>query len=395
MTLLCLALNMTAPIAWSEQGNDKHGMDVQPVYFADNVSSLDVKYVDKKVHLLLSKRVEDKDSIWYQSSPDEGVTWSDAVNITQGLSIEARVRRGNDVRLAVQGSHIVAVWMTKREGNRHNAGPMMAMVSHDGGETWQQIDTPADWDGPHGFFAMDANEDEMSLVWLDSRTKIGDGATQGLRFAKSLDGGKSWSANRTLDERTCACCWNTAKYHDGAFYVLYRDKDPSDMSLGKVDVEQQWQALSTVGEFGWDFQGCPHIGGGLAFDNQNELIHSTVGTGHPEKTGTYYLRSHDMGKTWTSPHRLGSETAVHSDLAVSSSDGTVMAVWDMITENGFQIMVAESDNQGQSWSDQAMLSTSGIRASHPRVVAMENSFLVLWTEGRAKQAQTLRAVKVD
>ena len=65
------------------------------------------------------------------------------------------------------------------------------------------------------------------------------------------------------------------------------------------------------------------------------------------------------------------------------------------TENGFQIMVAESDNQGQSWSDQAMLSTSGIRASHPRVVAMENSFLVLWTEGRAKQAQTLRAVKVD
>ena len=395
MTLLCLALNMTAPIAWSEQGNDKHGMDVQPVYFADNVSSLDVKYVDKKVHLLLSKRVEDKDSIWYQSSPDEGVTWSDAVNITQGLSIEARVRRGNDVRLAVQGSHIVAVWMTKREGNRHNAGPMMAMVSHDGGETWQQIDTPADWDGPHGFFAMDANEDEMSLVWLDSRTKIGDGATQGLRFAKSLDGGKSWSANRTLDERTCACCWNTAKYHDGACYVLYRDKDPSYMSLGKVDVEQQWQALSTVGEFGWDFQGCPHIGGGLAFDNQNELIHSTVGTGHPEKTGTYYLRSHDMGKTWTSPHRLGSETAVHSDLAVSSSDGTVMAVWDMITENGFQIMVAESDNQGQSWSDQAMLSTSGIRASHPRVVAMENSFLVLWTEGRAKQAQTLRAVKVD
>ena len=192
MTLLCLALNMTAPIAWSEQGNDKHGMDVQPVYFADNVSSLDVKYVDKKVHLLLSKRVEDKDSIWYQSSPDEGVTWSDAVNITQGLSIEARVRRGNYVRLAVQGSHIVAVWMTKREGNRHNAGPMMAMVSHDGGETWQQIDTPADWDGPHGFFAMDANEDEMSLVWLDSRTKIGDGATQGLRFAKSLDGGKSW-----------------------------------------------------------------------------------------------------------------------------------------------------------------------------------------------------------
>ena len=395
MALLCLGLNMTAPVALSEQANDEFSADVQPVFFADNLSSLDVKYVDKTVHLLSSKKIDGNDSIWYQSSPDEGMTWSDAVNITQGISIQARVRRGNDARLAVQGTNIVAVWMTKREGNRHNAGPMMAMASHDSGQTWQQIDTPADWDGPHGFFAMDANAEEMSLVWLDSRTKIGDGATQGLHFAKSLDGGMSWSANQTLDERSCACCWNTAKYHDEAFYVLYRDKDPSDMTLGKVDAEQQWQALSTVGEFDWDFQGCPHIGGSFAFDSQHELIHSTVGTGHPKKTGTYYLRSHDKGKTWTLPHRLGGETAVHSDLAVSSSDGTVIAAWDMITENGFQVMVAESDNQGQSWSDQALLSTSGIRASHPRVVAIENGFLVLWTEGRANKPQSLRAVKID
>ena len=93
----------------------------------------------------------------------------------------------------------------------------------------------------------------MRLVWLDCRTKIGDGATLGLYFAKSLDGGMSWSANQTLDERSCACCWNTAKYHDEALYVVYRDKDPSDMTLGKVDAEQQGQVLSIVCEFEWDF----------------------------------------------------------------------------------------------------------------------------------------------
>jgi hypothetical protein len=395
MALLCLGMSMNAPFAFSGPDKTKFDAEILPAHFADNVSSVDVKYVDKTVHLLLSKQIDGIDSIWYQSSVDNAVTWSDAVNITQGLSIEARVRRGNDVRLAVQGTHIVAIWMSRKEDGRHNAGPMVAMASHDSGQTWQQIDSPADWDGAHGFFAMDANADEMSLVWLDSRTKKGDGATQGLRFAKSVDGGESWSANQTLDERSCACCWNTAQYHDDAFYVLYRDKDPSDMTLGKVDAEQQWQTLSTVGEFNWDFQGCPHIGGSLAFDAEHELIHSTVGTGHPEKTGTYYLRSHDMGKTWAAPHRLGGETAVHSDLAVSSHDGKVLAAWDMITERGFQIMVAESDSQGQVWSQEAMLSTSGIRASHPRVVAMESGFLVLWTEGRAKQPQTLRAVKVD
>jgi hypothetical protein len=392
--LLCLGFSLNAPIVFSEQSDSSSVMQVTPVHSSEGVLSLDVKYVDDTVHLLLGKKIQGADSLWYQASGDQGQTWSEAVNITEGQVIDARISRGNDARLAIQGNHIVAIWMSKKEGGRHNAGPMVAMASSDKGKTWQQIASPADWDGAHGFFAMDANADEMSLVWLDSRTKTGDGATQGLRYSRSIDGGQTWSTNQTLDERSCACCWNTAQYHGNDFYVLYRDKDPSDMTLGKVDAEQQWQKLSTVGAFDWDFQGCPHIGGSIAFDKPHQLIHSTVGTGHPEKTGTYYLSSSDMGKTWSSPHRLGEETAVHSDLAVSAN-GDVIAVWDMITEHGFQIVFAESDNQGQSWSDQVMLSALGIRATHPRTVAMKTGFLVLWTEGEAKKASYLRIVKVD
>jgi len=119
-----------------------------------------------------------------------------------------------------------------------------------------------------------------------------------------------------------------------------------------------------------------------------------VGTGHPEKTGTYYLSSNDMGKTWSSATRLGEETAVHSDLAVSAN-GDVIAVWDMITESGFQIVTAQSDNQGQSWSAPMTLSSQGIRASHPRTVALKSGFLVLWTEGEAKKTSILRVVKAN
>lgn len=391
--LFCLGLGVTMPAAMADHGPISAAPETAAVYSSENVLSVDIKYVDDAVHLLLGKKINGEDSLWYQSSADQGLTWSTAVNITAGLTIQARVMRGNDARLAVQGEHIVAVWMSKKEDGRHNAGPMVTMVSDDAGKSWAMIDSPADWQGPHGFFAMDADEDAISLAWLDSRTKQGEGATQGLRYSKSVDGGLTWSTNKTLDERSCACCWNTAKYHDGQFYVLYRDKDPSDMTLGKIDPQQEWTQLSTVGNFNWDFQGCPHIGGSIAFDDQQGLIHSTVGTGHAEHSGIYYLNSADKGQTWIAPVRLGDDTAVHSDLA-AADNGKILAAWDFITATGYRIAYASSSNQGQMWSKATTLSADGVRATHPRVVAMADQFLIVWTEGKAKKASTMRMITI-
>ena len=391
--LLCLGLGVTMPAVMAGHEPVFSTPEATVVYSSENVLSVDIKYVDDAVHLLLGKKINDEDSLWYQSSADQGQTWSTAVNITAGLTINARVMRGNDARLAVQGEHIVAVWMSRVEDEKHNAGPMVAMVSDDAGKSWAMIDSPADWQGPHGFFAMDADEGAISLTWLDSRTKQGKGATQGLRYSKSVDGGLTWSTNLTLDERSCACCWNTAKYHDGQFYVLYRDKDPSDMTLGKIDSEQAWTQLSTVGNFNWDFQGCPHIGGSIAFDDQNGLIHSTVGTGHAEHSGIYYLNSADKGQTWVAPVRLGEATAVHSDLAVANN-GKVLAAWDHITATGFRIAYASSSDQGQTWSKASAVSADGVRATHPRVVAMADQFLMVWTEGKANKAGTMRITTI-
>ena len=388
-TVLCLGLGVTVPAAMAAHEAVSAQHEAAAVYSSENVLSVDIKYVDDAVHLLLGKKIDGEDSLWYQASADQGLTWSAAVNITAGLSIHARISRGNDARLAVQGEHIVAVWMSKKEGGRHSAGPMVTMVSDDAGQSWAMVDSPADWQGPHGFFAMDADEDAISLAWLDSRTKQGEGATQGLRYSKSVDGGRTWSTNKTLDERSCACCWNTAKYHDGQFYVLYRDKDPSDMTLGKIDPQQEWTRLSTVGNFNWDFQGCPHIGGSIAFDDQQGLIHSTVGTGHAEHSGIYYLNSADKGQTWIAPVRLGEDTAVHSDLAVAGN-GEVLAAWDTITATGYRIAYSRSSDQGQSWSKALPISADGVRATHPRVVAMADQFLLVWTEGKAKKSGIMR-----
>ncbi len=384
---LCLAVTMPVFSALASNNIALAKVEADRI---EHVVSVDVKSHDDQVHLLLGKQIAGRDSVWYQSSLDAGETWSEAVEVSAGLSMPMRMSRGNDARLAVYGDQVFAVWMTKKEGAPHNAGPMMAMVSEDGGQTWHET-SPADWEGAHGFFAVDASKAGIGLVWLDSRSRVGGGATQGLRYANSTDGGKTWSTNQTLDERSCACCWNTARYHDNELYVLYRDKDPSDMTLGKVTTTQQWQDLGTVGQFNWDFQGCPHIGGSVAFDG--DMIHSTVGTAHPDHTGIYYLRSEDQGKTWSSPMQMGGETAVHSDLD-ARHDHVVMA-WDRITETGFEVVVNYSLDKGQQWATDTLVSASGVGASHPRVIALADKALILWTEGQAKQAKTLRIQSIS
>ena len=351
----------------------------------EHVESVDVRYVDGVIHLLLGKHIAGRDSVWYQASHDDGQTWSTAVNVSASYDGQIKMARGNDVRIAVQGDNLIAVWMQKIPTAKRQAGPMYMVRSSDKGKTWQTVASPADWQGPHGFFALDADEKRIGLVWLDSRRKVGTGATQGLRYTFSEDGGGTWSTNQTLDERSCACCWNSAQYHQGELYVIYRDKDPSDMTLGKVDQQQQWHRLNTVGDFQWQFQGCPHIGGSIALTEQQ--IHATVGTGHAEHIGSYYLRSHDLGRHWEAPIRLGNSHAVHSDIA--SYDKKVTAGWDTLSAEGLEVMVATSTDAGQQWDKAKLLSERGKEASHPRVVVTDKRHIVLWTQGLAKQPKTL------
>lgn len=357
----------------------------------NNVVSVDVKYVDGVLHTLIAKQKGTQQSIGYQSSLDYGQTWSNEVHMINADNA-FRFKRGNDARLAISGNSLVAVWMTRVEGAPHNAGPMMAMRSDDKGATWQKSAMPADWNGPHGFFAMAGSKEAINLVWLDSREKV-DKGSQGLRFSQSRDGGKTWSVNNTLDAQTCACCWNTVKFNNDDFYVLYRDKKPSDMALGKVDSDLNWQRISTVGDFGWDFEGCPHVGGGLAFDSKNNLIHATVTTGKSDQAGAYYLHSANNGLSWSEPMLLGDNSSFHTDIAVNNGDITV--VWDRATKSGMQIVKASSSDKGITWTQAELLSDALSHASHPIIIDMESKQLIMWTESEENGATVIKTSIVE
>ncbi len=361
----------------------------------EGIISVDIVNSNNRLHLLTGRLKRGQKTLWYQNSNDGGKSWSSAIKILNDDNLAIKMSRGNDAQITAQGNIIVITWTKYDPKSRFKAGTMQAARSTDDGQHWQYSAAPPDWKkGPHGYIDMTADDFAIHVVWLDSRVKTSEiKATQGLRYAKSTDSGLSWQSNKTLDSVSCSCCWNTVKTDTtGTPYVLYRDRQPSDMSLGIINKQQQWHYLNHVGAFNWQFDGCPHIGGGLDFQNTagNKRIHAIVGTGQQNHLGVHYLYSSDAGKNWSTPMQLGSESAIHADIAAHDS-GRVVAVWDMITENGLAVFMAESKDQGNKWSTPEQLSKPSRRATHPRIIKTREGFFVLWTENDGKHSMLVKS----
>lgn len=167
---------------------------------------------------------------------------------------------------------------------------------------------------------------------------------------------------------------------DGKVAILYRDKAPRDMSVVlAADTENQWQAPIKIGNFNWEFNGCPHVGGGIAFTetDADPIMHTAVWTGQNDQAGVYYFASSDLGKTWTESVRFGGKTSTHPDIAVNGND--LLIVWSETAEEHSSTYAARSKDAGKTWSEKQQLSAKGVNASHPRVAHTQTGFRIFWT----------------
>ena len=352
------------------------------------VVSLDLYAQRAFVDMLLGIKTADGFELRHQRSKDGGATWSPAVRLPIAPKDIHSPHRGADPQVVALGDRLIALW-TKPGTSRFGSGAIGTALSRDGGATWTLGPSPADDGSTEGHGYVDAIADSAAsvhAVWLDGR----DGG-QGLRAATSRDFGRTWQANQTVDDRTCECCWNRMAAHGGRVSVLYRDKDPRDMALAVTeDGGRRWMRRGMAGAFGWKFDGCPHVGGGVAASDGG--LHALAWTGSEEHAGLYALSSPDVGRTWRPPVRLGAETAHHGDIAASGE--TLAAAWDD-AGGARRVFAATSTNGGRTWSAAAPLSDPQARATHPLVVGVAaGRFLVVWTESVGDGPSTWRSAVV-
>jgi len=358
------------------------------------VNSFDVYVHDDMVYVLFagSEKADSKARVVrYIRSEDSGRHWSKPIDIGGSVPAPTDAVRGNDVQLAVSGNNLLAIWQAR--GEFPGMGPMVSVYSHDDGNTWQAGANPAvnnAGDQAHIDLAAD-QQGNFHVVWLEDPEENG---YQSLRYARSIDGGVQWQPTQRLDDGTCSCCWNTLKVSpSGELNVLYRDMKPRDMALIRsLDHGISWQPVSMVGDFNWQFEGCPHIGGGLAQAGDDQL-NAVVWTGAEPNPGLYHLRSDNNGKTWTAPQPLGNH-ALHGDIAALDNKH-ILAIWDELGPEGSSIASAQSQDGGSTWATTQFLSKPNAIATHPRVVSTATGYLTLWTEKQPKQRSQLAIAVFD
>ncbi len=358
-----------------------------------DVSSFDVYLEDDQtIHLIVSGKhiaTDQETAIRYTRSEDGGHDWMDAVSIPHFPTVIGK--RGNDIQLAAQGQHLVAIWQTS--GEFPTMGPMVSAFSSDNGTTWNKGANPAsDNGGNQAYIDLIADQQGVfHVIWLEDPEENG---YQSLRYARSIDHGKHWSQPITLDDSTCSCCWNTfALSARNQLNVLYRDLVPRDMALMQsLDGGLTWKKNSAVGDFQWNFEGCPHIGGGLKSIGLNDRaqLHGVVWTGAEDKSGLYQLVSSNHGQSWSAPKKLG-EMATNGDIAVlaGTDANTIAAIWNEIEPGGVNILLSKSADGGVSWSTPQRLSEAGLSPTHPKLIATGRKFLALWTEKNSSHTHRL------
>jgi hypothetical protein len=326
-------------------------------------------------------------------SKDGGATWSRPMPILPGAVNVFSPRRGAEPQIAAAGDRLVVIW-TEPGTSPWGSGPLASAVSADGGRTWAKGKTPAD-DGTtkdHGFVDVTAlGSGSFLAVWLDGR----DGG-QGLRSAASKDGGATWSRNVDVERRTCECCANRLLVREGSpdVDVIYRGRDPRDTYVARTrDGGSTWSRLGAVARFGWEFDGCPEVAGALASTvaSGRERLHALAWTGKDSDVGVWAVASDDRGQSWTTPARMGDESAKQLDMA--SNGGCVTAVWEQYRADVKRHVVVSSTScdGGKVWSRPERLSNPDADARHPLAVATPTGVLAAWTERTAARPVVWRS----
>lgn len=370
---------------------------VYPVNGLTDIRGMDVYSEGSTLHAVLVGKLNNADLIGvaYLRSGDYGATWTKPVLVNRKQDDKIVSRRGNEAQVSAAGNRIVVVYNHSVE--LPNVGPMTVAYSSDSGASWKQGDNPAAGDKTQVQSYADLVADKSGvfhLVWLDDREENGN--TQGLRYARSLDGGRHWRGDVALDGSVCTCCWNRLLALPNLSVVaLYRDDDPHDMSLSRVATDgKSWESLGTVGSFGWKFAGCPHCGGGIAkADGKSGLLHSVVWSGKENAAGLYYLNSVDLGRHWSTHTRLADAKSRESDIAVLN-DGRIGVVFVSPSGNGEGLQFISSSDGGKSWSAPKRLNNAGSVADHPRILSTPKGFRVFWTENQSEGAGKIWAMSI-
>lgn len=305
-------------------------------------------------------------------SADAGASWAAAQAVNPASeAIEASSDSRPKIAVGTAGEIYVS-WT--RALSKFHTGEVRFARSIDGGKTFSEpLTVHSDrQETTHRFDTLAVNrEGKVFVAWIDAR----DGRPS-LYFAVSSDRGATFPRDQLAATSSCECCrLALAPLEDGSVAAMWRDvfePDIRDHALVRLGADGVPGAVRRATFDDWHTSACPHHGPSLAKDGAGRL-HAVWYSATPGKEGVYYGRLRDGAVD--GQRRVGGQTAEHADIAASGK--RVAIAWKEFDGTRSRLRAMRSDDGGLTWRDTDLAASDG-PSGQPLVLVRDGVFHVFW-----------------
>lgn len=197
-----------------------------------------------------------------------------------------------------------------------------------------------------------------------------------VHYRRSSDGGQTWERPRRL---TFAEGWkwdpSVAVSPDGAvhlvwsgyYQILYRRSLDGGTGWGPISLLDDQALPARFPEIVTDGGGSLHV-----------VWRKTV-----DIATVAYLRSGDLGETWSQLRRLDRSSTPCLALTVAASDGIVYVAWVTGQSDGRPVFYRASADDGATWARTWRLNPAIGRSNNPTLSISEGTVHFVWENNRA------------
>jgi len=324
----------------------------------------------------------------YVSTADPGLgSFSDPVAVNGDVE-EIDVNGENRPKIAIApGGEVYVSWTRKLPGGFN--GDIRFSRSLDGGRSFEPVRTIND-DGlatGHRFETLIVDAlGNVYLAWIDKRDLVaakeaGESyAGAAVYYAVSTDHGQTFAANREVSSHSCECCRIAATETAGGdvalFYRAIFGDNIRDHAFAAVDPEGVSLPMRRATHDNWFIEGCPHHGPALASAGDDAFDLAWF-TGGDNRSGVYYARFR--------PDRSGLEHLVAVSTVASAGHpslarlpGRLLLAWKEFTGEQTVVQLIESNDDGRSWSEPAIIASTSRDSDHPFLVKFADQAYLSW-----------------
>jgi hypothetical protein len=181
-----------------------------------------------------------------------------------------------------------------------------------------------------------------------------------LRFARSTDGGESFSPATEIGKGACECCQPAMLEDREQLRVAYRGMDEDETGafrdaalIRSLDGGETFGPVSFVTDSHWYINACPISGPSIATRDENIYLTwmdgRAVAPDNLMSSDVWFAASSDDGQTFSSNVKVNADTSTHNFLPVMAvgPGGRIHLAWQALTVDA--IYYATSDDNGQTF----------------------------------------------